>query len=110
MRIGLAVLLTGLVAGNAVADDLRDTVARKFGEAVSIAERCGRLKVAPERMAIYTLMLGIPLDEALRDAMMRHTIRATVEMSDREETIVCAVGRALFGPEGTSAPDILVEE
>ena len=111
MRLAAATLASALLiqACPAMAADDRLTVARKFGEAFAIAERCPALAANLDRMGTASAALGIEIDGGFKAVMMVWKNRTLTELSGVSEVDVCNLGRWRYGAAGTEGPRLLVE-
>lgn len=110
-RIALAALLTAILANVACAESVRETVARKYGEAIAIASRCPTLTTNTTWMSAYLAALGLSIDDAdFKTLVEINHNRVLTELYDRSEADICAVGEMLYGPKGTNAPRLLKQE
>ncbi len=100
-----AIVLAG--TGAAWSENTRDIVARKYGQAMAMADRCPTLRFNSSRGSLYIVSLGVPFDKTFEAVMTVHRNRALTEMDGYSRETVCKTGVLLFGPKGTEAPRLL---
>jgi hypothetical protein len=106
-RFVLAAALVAAFAGGSLASDARDTVARKYGEAMAIAELCPTLAFNNGRATVYLAAANIAFDDTFKSVATVSHNRTLTDLYGKSADDVCLVGEALYGPEGTNGPRLL---
>lgn len=109
VRFCLAAALGVALVGQAFGADTRDTVARKFGEAFALAERCPTLKPNTTRMGIYTTALGVKVDTAFEGVVTVWHNRALTELYEVSDADTCTLGSLRYGAKGSEGPGLLTD-
>lgn len=106
-KIVLAAALVAAGTGFAVADNARDTIARKYGEAMALAELCTDLRFNSSRATVYLAAANIEFDDTFKAVATVSHNRTLTDLTGKNADDICLVGEALYGPKGTNGPGLL---
>ncbi|MCA0275844.1 MAG: hypothetical protein LCH86_07565 [Proteobacteria bacterium] len=108
VRLCLAAALCALgLGGPAQGSETRDTVARKFGEAFALADRCLSLKANTTRMGAYTALLGLKVDATFESVVTVWRNRTLTELVEASDADACRLGQMRYGAKGSEGPGLL---
>lgn len=106
-RLVVAAALVAAFAGSSLADNARDTIARKYGEAMALAELCTDLRFNSGRATVYLAAAHIEFDDTFKAVAAVSHNRTLTELYGKQADDVCLVGEALYGSKGTNGPGLL---
>jgi len=106
-KIVLAAALVAAGTVNGLAANARDVIARKYGEAMALAELCTDLRFNSGRATVYLAAAHIEFDDTFKAAATVSHNRTLTDLSGEDGGDICRVGIALYGPDGTNGPGLL---
>ncbi|WP_287061688.1 hypothetical protein [Mesorhizobium sp.] len=89
--------------------DAQMAVMSHIGQAIAGTKICSKVKMAEGAAALMLAAYEVKLDDPVIAAVVRSKISETVDAwSDRTEAAACAAVLALYGPDGSNVPGLLL--
>ena len=95
-----------VTSSTAQAETIRQMAVVKIGEAMGLAAKCSSLELDSAKIQAAVDSSGLAV-KGLMDEAFAIAEKVVVKLQGSEESKVCEVGRALYGPNGQKAKGFL---